>query len=64
MEQFRKKFGKSSFLSSTLTLVWNSHDEEPGDANGQGLNDVWWVLGPDGTPIRETDSEGTNDDGY
>lgn len=29
-----------------------ARDEEPGDANGQGANGVWWVLQPDGTPIR------------
>lgn len=27
-------------------------DEGPGDVAGQGVQDVWWVLGPDGTVIR------------
>ncbi|WP_435364845.1 COG4315 family predicted lipoprotein [Haloarchaeobius sp. DYHT-AS-18] len=27
-------------------------DEKPGDANGQGLNDAWWVLCRCGRPIR------------
>ena len=26
-------------------------DESPTDTNGQGVNDVWWVLGADGEPI-------------
>lgn len=28
-------------------------DEAPGDVNGQGVNEVWWVIGPDGEPLRE-----------
>lgn len=28
-------------------------DGEPGAVSGQGVNGVWWVIGPDGTPIRE-----------
>lgn len=28
-------------------------DEEPGDVGGQGVGGAWWVLGPDGTPMRE-----------
>jgi predicted lipoprotein with Yx(FWY)xxD motif len=29
-------------------------DVEPGDTAGQGFNDVWYVVGPDGEPIEET----------
>jgi predicted lipoprotein with Yx(FWY)xxD motif len=28
-------------------------DEAPGDVTGQGLNDVWWVVSPDGEAVRE-----------
>jgi predicted lipoprotein with Yx(FWY)xxD motif len=28
-------------------------DKRPGDVTGQAVNDVWWVLGPDGEPIRQ-----------
>lgn len=34
-------------------------DEEPGDTNGQGVNDVWWVLTADGAPVR--DAAGTDE---
>ena len=27
-------------------------DEAAGDTNGQGVGDVWWVVGPDGEPIE------------
>lgn len=45
----------------TTQVVYNGHplyyfaqDEAPGDTNGQGVNDVWWVLaGPDGEPVQE-----------
>lgn len=30
-------------------------DEEPGDASGQGVGDVWWVLDADGEPQRDGD---------
>lgn len=26
-------------------------DENPGDINGHGMNDVWWLLRPDGTAM-------------
>ncbi len=28
-------------------------DQAAGDVAGQGVNDVWWVIAADGTPIRE-----------
>lgn len=28
-------------------------DEAPGDTNGQGVNDVWWMASPSGEPLRE-----------
>jgi predicted lipoprotein with Yx(FWY)xxD motif len=28
-------------------------DEGPGDVNGQGVGDVWWVVGPDGAAIHD-----------
>lgn len=32
-------------------LYYFEQDEEPGDANGQGLNDAWYVLDPDGNAV-------------
>lgn len=28
-------------------------DSASGETNGQGIQDVWWVIGPDGTPMRD-----------
>ncbi len=32
--------------------LWAS-DQEPGDATGQGVQDAWWVVETDGTPVRD-----------
>ena len=34
-------------------LYYFANDAAPGDVNGQGVNDVWFVIGPDGEPIRD-----------
>ena len=28
-------------------------DAAPGDVNGQGASDKWYVIGPDGTVVRD-----------
>lgn len=45
--------GGGQVTYNDLPLYYFSGDEAAGDTNGQGLNDVWWVLGPDGEPIQE-----------
>ncbi|CAN5177984.1 lipoprotein [soil metagenome] len=32
-------------------LYYFAGDEAPGDTNGQGIGDIWWVLGPAGEAI-------------
>ena len=34
-------------------------DEQPGDVEGQGVQDVWWVIAVDGQPLR--DAAGTDE---
>lgn len=34
-------------------LYYWAQDDAPGDATGQGVNDVWWVLDASGEPIRD-----------
>lgn len=34
-------------------LYYFAQDAAAGDVAGQAVNDVWWVLGADGAPIRE-----------
>lgn len=33
-------------------LYHYSGDNTPGDTNGQGINDLWYVMSPEGQPIR------------
>lgn len=34
-------------------LYYWAQDSAPGDTTGQAVNNVWWVLGADGEPIRD-----------
>ena len=36
--------------------TWAS-DEQPGDVTGQGVNDVWYVVAPDGSAVMGDDGE-------
>ncbi|UTF53470.1 COG4315 family predicted lipoprotein [Natronosalvus rutilus] len=60
---FERDDGETQVAANGWPLYYFASDEEPGDANGQGVNDVWWVLKPDGTPMRPDDSGGSGDDG-
>ena len=40
-------------------LYYFQGDQAAGDTNGQGLNEVWWVVGPDGTMIGAPAAGGT-----
>ncbi len=45
-------------------LYFWAADTAPGDVDGQGVNDVWWVVAPDGSAITEQVDGGMEDDGY
>ena len=49
---FEREGGGTQVAANGWPLYYFADDEEPGDANGQGVGDVWWVLGPGGTPKR------------
>ena len=46
-----------------MPLYRYSPDENPGDTNGQGVNDVWFVVDPDGNMI-EASAGGEEDVGF
>ncbi len=52
LETFEREDGSTQVAANGWPLYYFQNDESAGDANGQGVNDVWWVLGPDGTPKR------------
>jgi len=49
---FEREGGRTQVVAGGWPLYYFADDEAPGDVNGQGVNDVWWVLAPDGTPVR------------
>ncbi|WP_121822073.1 COG4315 family predicted lipoprotein [Halostella salina] len=49
---FEREDGSAQVAANGWPLYYYAPDEEPGDATGQGVGDVWWVLAPDGTPVR------------
>ena len=49
--------GSAQATINGLPLYYYASDEQPGDANGQAVGGVWWVVGPDGEKI--TDAEGS-----
>jgi predicted lipoprotein with Yx(FWY)xxD motif len=44
--------GGSQLKYGTWTLYYFANDAAAGDTKGQGLNDVWWVIGANGEPIK------------
>lgn len=49
---FERDDGEMQVAAAGWPLYYFASDEEAGDAKGQGINDVWWVLTPDGTPVK------------
>lgn len=45
-------------------LYYFAGDGAAGDTNGQAVNDIWWVVGPDGAKITGAASSGGSDPGY
>ena len=50
---FDRSDGPSQVVANGWPLYYFQSDQTVGDVKGQGLNEVWWVLGPDGTAIKE-----------
>ncbi|MCA5894471.1 hypothetical protein LEP48_14100 [Isoptericola sp. NEAU-Y5] len=53
--------GNDGELQVTLDgrpLYLYAADEAPGDVTGQAVQDVWWVVAPDGTEITEAPADG------
>ncbi len=51
--------GTTERTDGTVQLTYNGHplyhfanDAQPGDTNGQGIGEVWFVVSPDGEPIQ------------
>ncbi|WP_435152092.1 COG4315 family predicted lipoprotein [Haladaptatus sp. DFWS20] len=60
---FERESGEMQVAANGWPLYYFASDENPGDVNGQGVNDVWWVLEPDGNPVKPS-STTSADGGY
>jgi hypothetical protein len=49
--------GRETEQSGGWPLYYFASDGTPGDAKGQGVSDNWWVIRPDGTPVRSGAAE-------
>lgn len=45
--------GKPQLTLNGWPLYYFAKDAKPGDVTGQAVNNVWWVVGPDGTKITK-----------
>lgn len=54
---FEREDGDSQVTAGGWPLYYYASDSQPGDAKGQGVGDVWWVLAADGSPIRSSASD-------
>lgn len=59
----REDDGSTQVTYDGLPLYFWAADAAPGDVNGQGVNDVWWVVAPDGRAITEMAPSDQQDDG-
>lgn len=48
---FERSDGSTQVSYNGWPLYYWAQDSEPGDATGQGVNDVWWVVSPEGEAI-------------
>ena len=59
----REDDGSTQVTYDGMPLYFWAGDAAPGDVNGQGVNDVWWVVAPDGSAITEQPEDVRQDDG-
>lgn len=62
LSTFEREDGEIQVAANGWPLYHFANDSSPGDTNGQGVGDVWWLLDPAGEPITG-DSDTTEDDG-
>lgn len=53
---FEREDGSLQVVANGRPLYYFARDEALGDVEGQGVNEAWWVLSPDGSPIVDLGS--------
>jgi predicted lipoprotein with Yx(FWY)xxD motif len=62
----REDDGSTQVTYDDMPLYFWAGDSAPGDVEGQGVNDVWWVVAPDGSAIQDSAdaaADASDDDG-
>ena len=59
----REDDGSTQVTYDGMPLYFWAADTAPGDVDGQGVNDVWWVVAPDGSAITEQVEDAMDSDG-
>lgn len=59
----REDDGSTQVTYDGMPLYFWAGDAAPGDVNGQGVNDVWWVVAPDGSAITDLLDDAMEDGG-
>lgn len=49
----KRKDGSTQVTYNGWPLYYWENDHSAGDMTGQGVDDIWWVLGADGKPVRK-----------
>lgn len=62
VDSFEREDGETQVTANGWPLYYYSNDSGPGDTEGQGVNNIWFVLDATGTPVREA-SGGSGSDG-
>ena len=47
--------GSVQVIYNGMPLYYYNQDNAPGDTNGQGVRDVWFVVDPSGSPLRSAE---------
>lgn len=63
LETVAREDGSMQVVAAGHPLYYYNGDQTPGDTNGQGVGDVWFVLGPDGSQKTQsgTTTAGNNE---
>ena len=61
LSTFERDDGTVQVAADGWPLYYFASDGAPGDVEGQGVNDVWWLVAPDGSKITEAAGQ---DPGY
>jgi predicted lipoprotein with Yx(FWY)xxD motif len=64
LDTLERDDGSSQVSYAGWPLYTWAQDEQPGDVTGQGVQEVWFVVSPEGEAIRDADEPGRAGDGY